>query len=142
MRKYLVATHGKLADGFASSVSVLLGRKDLKTINAYLEDDGTNTNYIDDIKKFIDDIGVDDEGVIFTDIYGGSVNQKVVEQVSTTNKKVFIITQTNLAIILQILLSSEALSSGNLKKMISESTPQYIDLGTMKLKNQDEEKFF
>ena len=74
MKKILIATHGYLADGFKSSISLLTGGEDaIETICAYVDE----SDYTERIQAFVDSIGPDDDGVIFTDIYGGSVCQKV-----------------------------------------------------------------
>lgn len=75
MKKILVASHGYLADGVKSSVGILTGNQDvIATVNAYVDE----RDYTSSIQEFIDSVDCDDDAVIFTDIYGGSVFQKVV----------------------------------------------------------------
>lgn len=70
MKKLLIATHGKLADGYRSSLSILTGMQDsVEYIDAYVDE----SDYTPKLQTFIDSVGPDDTGVIFTDIYGGSV---------------------------------------------------------------------
>lgn len=74
MKKILIATHGYLADGFKSSISLLTGGEDaIETICAYVDE----SDYTARIQTFVDSLSPEDDGVIFTDIYGGSVCQKV-----------------------------------------------------------------
>ena len=73
MRKVLVATHGYLADGIKSSVGILTGREDCITcIDAYVD----QSDYTPQLRAFIDSVEEGDEAVIFTDMYGGSVNRE------------------------------------------------------------------
>lgn len=143
MKKILIATHGKLADGFASSLKILLNKTDIQTINAYLDDENEDADYISQINSFIDSLQPDDEGVIFTDIYGGSVNQKVIQAVVPSTKSVVVITQTNLAIVLQVSLATAPLTNETIASMISESTPQNIDINKIRQDSPHElEDFF
>ena len=78
MKKLLIATHGQLADGYRSSLSILTGMQDaVEYIDAYVDE----SDYTPGLQTFIESIGPDDTGIIFTDIYGGSVFQKVVDRI-------------------------------------------------------------
>ena len=75
MKKILVASHGHLASGIRSSIEILTGMSNLvEAVDCYVDD----TDFTPRIEAFIDSVGPDDDAVIFTDIYGGSVFQKVV----------------------------------------------------------------
>jgi mannose PTS system EIIA component len=104
-KKFLIASHGKLAAGLQSSLEILANKgKDVEIINAYL----TEEDYTPKITAFTTSVQADEQGVIFTDLFGGSVNQKVVNQVLAAEKKnIFVISNTNLAIVLSLLLSPE-----------------------------------
>ena len=72
MRKLLIATHGYLADGVKSSINILCGEKSEVTyLNAYVEDGDIKEN----IKDFFNEYKPEDEVILFTDLYGGSVIQ-------------------------------------------------------------------
>lgn len=104
-KKFLIASHGKLAAGLQSSLEILASKgKDVEIINAYL----TEEDYTPQITAFTNSVQADEQGVIFTDLFGGSVNQKVVNQVLAAEKEnIFVISNTNLAIVLSLLLSPE-----------------------------------
>ena len=60
------------------------------------------------ITDFISSVELDEQGVIFTDLFGGSVNQKVVTELILSKKEqIFIVSNTNLAIILTLVLAAE-----------------------------------
>ncbi|MBY6811485.1 UNVERIFIED_ORG: PTS mannnose transporter subunit IIA [Clostridium botulinum] len=137
-KKYLIATHGELAKGIQSSLNILAGiGKDVEVINAYITDE----DYTPKIVNFIENIGDDEQGVIFTDLFGGSVNQKTVTEVLNSKKdNIFIISNANLAIVLSMMFSvEETFSEEYIKKSIEESQ---ITLVSTKISNDDEEDFF
>ena len=105
-KKFLVATHGKLASGFQNSLTILAGRgADLVVVDAYL----TNEDYTPIISDFINSVNADEQGIIFTDLYGGSVNQTAVTELMRNKKEqIFVISNSNLAIILSLVLTSES----------------------------------
>lgn len=106
MKKILIATHGHLADGYKSSLSILAGRQDqVCYVNAYVDD----SDYTQAIRAFIDSVGSDDEGVIFTDLHGGSVCQRVALERPGLDG-VFHITGANLALVIEVLLTDEKIT--------------------------------
>lgn len=137
-KKYLIASHGELANGIKSSLDILANKgNEIEVINAYITDE----DYTPQIVNFIKSIGDDEQGVIFTDLFGGSVNQKSVTEVLTNkNKNVFIISNVNLAIVLSLLFSVEdVFSEEYIKKSIVESQ---VTLVSTKISNDDPEEDF
>lgn len=116
MKKLLVASHGSLADGIRSSLTILTGEtKNVTFLNAYV-----NKEDIDEtLNRFFSDLKDSDEAIIFTDLLGGSVNQKIV--LRAQKKKAFIIAGFNLPIILEVLLTAEPITEKSLKQMIEKS---------------------
>jgi len=99
MRHYLIVTHGKMADGMAQSIEMVLGkRNDLKWLCAYVD----GKSLFDLIHPVIENYEASDEIVVFTDISHGSVNQFFVKYLKESNFHV--ITGINLALVLSIML--------------------------------------
>lgn len=72
MRKYIIASHGKFAEGIRNSAEMILGpQKDLQVICAYLE---AGFDLKREIKRVLEKIPPGSEVIIFTDLFGGSVN--------------------------------------------------------------------
>ncbi|MCS4585885.1 PTS sugar transporter subunit IIA [Clostridium perfringens] len=137
-QKILIASHGKLAGGIQSSLNILADKgDDVEVINAYITDE----DYTPQIVNFIESIGENEQGIIFTDLFGGSVNQKAVTQVATAKKEnIFIISNANLAIVLSILFSAEdELTEESIKNAIDEAQ---VTLVSTKLSSDDEDDFF
>ena len=88
MKKILIATHGNLASGAKSTLEFLVGNiVDITCIDAYVDPD---ENLIDILENYFSKIDADDEVIVFTDIKGGSVNQKIIQYIMKPN--IFLIT--------------------------------------------------
>lgn len=116
-KNILIASHAHLASGMLSSLKLLTGMgDDITCIDAYV--DG-NDDYTQTLADFVRQTA-GEPAVIFTDLLGGSVNQKVlVATVDAPN--ITVITQTNLAIIMSVALSTEPLTRDNLRRLVGES---------------------
>lgn len=102
MVKFLIATHGFLADGFKSSIKVLMGddiAESVKTVNAFVEDGTTDPK--SEIEHFCNSLGDGDELVIFTDLMYGSVNQFALP--FTKKENVIILTGANFPLICEVI---------------------------------------
>ena len=136
-KKILVASHGKFAGGLQSSIDILTGQgSSLQVINAYLDD----SDYTDQIQAFVDDLQADDQGLVFTDLLGGSVNQRVVNVVMRSGKqeKVFIVSNVNLGTVLSLLLYPGEITPEVIDEQIQTAYPQLVRL----TQTDDEEDFF
>ncbi|KAA5806022.1 PTS sugar transporter subunit IIA [Thermoanaerobacterium thermosaccharolyticum] len=137
MRKILIATHGYLANGVKSSIEILCGVKNnISYINAYVNDN----NIEEEIDLFFKNLKPNDEAVIFTDLFGGSVNQRLVPYCSKPN--VYIISGFNLAIILEIVLKDGSLSEEEITKLVEHSRKQLVYIKKEDLSKRKNEEFF
>lgn len=137
-RKYLMASHGHLASGMQSSINILAAKgAELTFIDAYVTDE----DYTAQITEFLSSLQEDEQGVIFTDFYGGSVNQKVVAEVAKSGKdNVFVLANANLPLVLAVMLSpEEKLTTDKLDTMTTEAAPQLVSLVFEKKENAGKE---
>ena len=137
MTDILIASHGHFASGLNSSIEILTGMsKKIKVIDAYVD----KSDYIKEIDDFI--AKSKRPAVIFTDLKGGSVNQNVVLRVAK-EKDIFVVTQTNLAVVLAVILDTEKLTKQHLQDLINQSQVELfqIDDDNNSLSNQEEEFF-
>ena len=139
MRKYLIATHGELARGFQSSLNILADKgNDFQVINAYIIDE----DYTPAIDEFIASVQPEERGFIFTDLFGGSVNQKAFTELMNAKKdNIVIITNANLAVILSVLFlgGDEALSLEQIQQAVSESQVQVVPT---QIADEDDDSIF
>lgn len=122
MKQILIATHGKMASGIKYTAELILGKMaEITTIDAYVnpEDDieGQFREYFEAHRE--------DRIFVMTDMMGGSVNQKLMAYGEQEN--VTLITGTNLAILIQIMMADEHVSQEELESYI-EAARQELKL--------------
>ena len=71
--KYIIATHGYLADGYVSSIQVLTKKNNIYAVNAYVDDRDAALQ----LKTIIESFENQEEIIIFTDLMCGSMTQAV-----------------------------------------------------------------
>ncbi|MEW9676832.1 hypothetical protein ABRT01_11705 [Lentibacillus sp. L22] len=98
MRYLLLASHGKLAEGILDSTEMITGKHDnVFTISAYKHEE-------DDLNRQLESVMVqinhDDELIIVTDIFGGSVNNECMKLLDDT--RIHLIAGLNLALVIEL----------------------------------------
>lgn len=104
MRNFLFASHAYMADGAKSSLELILGKQEyLDTLCAYVEDP-----YIieDEIQKRIDALDMEDELIVVTDLFGGSVNNAFMTTISK-DERVYLVAGLNLALCISLLVRKD-----------------------------------
>ena len=71
MRRYVIASHHRLAKGLKDTLEFLTARRDIRDINAYVDDQDLD----EQIQSVFSSFSPEDEVIIMTDMLGGSVNQ-------------------------------------------------------------------
>lgn len=80
MRYLLFASHGRLAEGMLHSVQMITGKqKHVWTLSAYVD---RELDLKDQIKEVLNRLTKDDELLVVTDIFGGSVNNEFMNVLS------------------------------------------------------------
>ncbi|PMC57896.1 PTS mannose transporter subunit IIA [Dolosicoccus paucivorans] len=136
--KYLVASHGHFASGIQSSINILTNQGDkLKVIDAYVDD----SDYTQEIDEFVESIESDEYGVIFTDLYGGSVNQRVTSSVVSHQKQqhITIVTNANLSTVLTVMMMTETPTIEQVEKLLEETQVKVVPT---QVESSDDEDFF
>ncbi|WP_338232352.1 PTS sugar transporter subunit IIA [Companilactobacillus muriivasis] len=123
MNKILIASHGHLASGIQSSLKILTGLESkVSVIDAYVDEH----NYVVDIRKFIEELK-GETGIIFTDLVGGSVNQKVILE-AEGHPNVLIVSGVNLPVVLSVLLDVRPITRDVLNEIVKSSQVEIVDL--------------
>ena len=125
MKKVLVASHGHLASGIRSSIEILTGMADMvEAVDCYVDD----SDFTPRIQAFIDSVGPEDEAIIFTDIYGGSVFQKVV-LMEPEKRGIVHVTGMNLGLVIEALLGVEPVTADSIKQIVelARATMQVVE---------------
>ena len=120
MKKFLIAAHGNLALGIKSTLDLFLGDAlDFTYLAAYTDEAPNLEEALDDFFTSID--AEKDQAVIFTDLYGGSVNQKIALKASG-KANIFVIAGMNLPLIMEtasLALSGEAYDTDKIAQLVT-----------------------
>ncbi|MFC0232938.1 PTS sugar transporter subunit IIA [Vagococcus entomophilus] len=138
MKKYVVASHGELAKGMQSTLELFLGTEpDIHYFSAYTQEE---PDIEQEIEKFFSELNEEDQVVIFTDLYGGSVNQKLT-LASQNHKNIFIISGFNIPLILEVILGTDLITDEWLEQMI-EKGKNGMQRVQLKQAEENETSFF
>lgn len=120
MKKIIIASHHKLADGMKQTLQFISGYPNVFEISAYVEDDDINKQ----IEAVMESISQEDEVFIFTDILGGSVTQQFVKY---CNEHVHVIAGMNLPLLMLVALSpKDSFNQEDINEMIKEAQDSII----------------
>ena len=120
------------------TVEFFLGKSaSIVAVSAYLD---SSDAYLQEIKDFVDAATAEDS-VIFTDIYGGSVNQQVTTIVLESKKEIPIISSMNLPIIMSVALSDEKVTLEYVESLMEECLPKFVTFEQQE-QGDEEDEFF
>ncbi|GEL15859.1 PTS sugar transporter subunit IIA [Pediococcus cellicola] len=139
MRKYIIASHGELAKGMKDTLQLFdRDLKNVEVVTAYME---KTTDIETQIQTALSEIQQDDQCIIFTDLYGGSVNQKIA--LSTQKmENVFVIAGFNLPIILESVLSTEPISQAYINNLLKKGREGLQQVCLEQKVDNDDQDFF
>ena len=116
MKQILIATHGKMASGIRYTAELIVGKMPgITTIDAYVESDD---NIVEKFRVFFE-AHKEERIIVFTDLMGGSVNQKLMEYAGKDN--VTLITGTNLPVLMQVMLAEDDVSEEEIEGYIADA---------------------
>ena len=124
MRRFIFASHHKLAYGLKDTVDFLTGStKTIYEINAYLDDETKNIDTV--VAELFASFDDEDEVVVLVDMMGGSVYQKFYPYMSD---KVHIICGMNLPMALSFVLvpEDECLTSEKVEQVLMDCKNQLV----------------
>ncbi|MGX7205712.1 PTS sugar transporter subunit IIA [Enterococcus pingfangensis] len=134
MRNILIATHGSFASGIKGSLNLLIGdQSEISVIDAYIDD----SDYTEKISQFFSNYQEEDEYFVFTDLLGGSVNQKML--VYKNQYDFHLITGFNLPILLEIVLAGNPLTILEIEEIVRRCRQELLLVNLEK--SEDEEEF-
>ena len=116
MKQILIATHGKMASGIRYTVELIIGKMEgIETIDAYVTpEDNVEEKFEEYFRKH-----EQDRVIVFTDLMGGSVNQKLMEYSKREN--VTLITGTNLPVLMQVMLADDGVTDDEIQEYIEDA---------------------
>lgn len=103
MIKFLLASHGNLADGMYSSVKIIMGEQsNISTLCAYVKE---NFDLKKEVSKIINGLSCEDKLIVITDVFGGSVNNEFMT--SLKNKNIYLISGLNLPLVIELITNQD-----------------------------------
>ena len=137
MPKILIASHGTFASGIQSSLNVLLGKSEnIKTIDAYLDED----NFEEKLEEYFRSVSETEQVIMLSDLYGGSVNQKMTLRLTRPNT--FLVTGMNLALALELALKTEDVNLETLEVIVNDSREALKRVEIESISQNEEDDFF
>ncbi|MBV7391649.1 MULTISPECIES: PTS sugar transporter subunit IIA [Enterococcus] len=137
MTKFAIATHGNFAKGLESTLELFVPNQDITFLSAYVEDLPPIEQQLEDFFANLDN---EELVVVFTDLFGGSVNQKVL--LGSEGKNIQIIAGFNLPIVLEIILNQEDLTTEKIQQLIEASREALQIVPPINQIEENEEEFF
>ena len=118
MKQILIATHGKMASGIRYTAELIVGKMaELTTIDAYVTPE-------DNVEKKFEEYFAqheNDRTFVFTDLMGGSVNQKLLGYSQKEN--VTLITGTNLPVLMQVMMADDDVTEEEIQAYVASKEP-------------------
>lgn len=123
-RKLVLASHGKLASGIASSLELICGSNQLlETLDCYLTENFDLDHEVSRIMERYQDY----ELIVVTDLFGGSVNNAFLAHIQRPNY--YLVTGMNLPFLVELTMQIQ--TAGSLPALIEstlEASKQTIQL--------------
>lgn len=123
MKKIIVASHHKLANGFKDTLEYILPNTvEIIDISAYLE----NVSVDKQIDEVLSNFTKEEQIFVFTDIPGGSVNQAFIRRLNDYN--IELISGTNLSILISIAtqLGEENIDKDTIREEIINAASEIV----------------
>lgn len=121
MRHYLIASHSILSQGFREALEMLTGENGcLRILTAYVDESDVEG----EIEKIVNGISKEDELIVMTDIYGGSVNNIFMQYINREN--FYLIAGINLPLLVSITVSHCADTAAMIRENVAAAKESII----------------
>ncbi len=121
MRKYVIATHGKMAEGIRSTLEIIVGpQENLICISGYTEE---CPEPVAEMKRIVEE-NQENDVVFMTDLLMGSINNNAVSLMSSG--KVHVVTGVNLAAVISLVMSDPGQDTAEAVREAVESSREMI----------------
>ncbi|MBQ9425004.1 MAG: PTS sugar transporter subunit IIA [Erysipelotrichaceae bacterium] len=137
MLKFFISSHGHFASGIKSSVEILMGPNPRITVfDAYVTQESVQEN----LDRFYENVEPEDQVILLSDLYGGSVNQVMYTYLDRPNTR--LIAGVNLALVLELAVKEE-ISDEELAELVEQSRMmlRVVELDKSEAKEEDEDFF-
>ena len=138
MLKLFISSHGHFASGMKSSVEILMGPNPRITVfDAYVTQESVQEN----LDRFYETVEPEDQVLLLSDLYGGSVNQVMYTYLTRPNTR--LVAGVNLALVLELAVKEE-ISDDELKELVEQSRTmlRVVELDTSLEETPEQDDFF
>lgn len=116
MLKFFLSSHGHLASGIKSSINILLGSSDSLTVfDAYVDEKSLE----EELNAFYSSLSPDDQVILLSDMYGGSVNSIMYTFLDRPNTT--LVAGVNLALVIGLVINEGPLSREAIEHVVNQS---------------------
>lgn len=119
--KYVIATHGKLAQGYADTIKLVIPTEQIYPICAY--EDGFN--FPENMERLMMTFDPDESVVVFTDLICGSVTQKIME-LWINRKNFYLFSGVNLPLIMEMILNGNEPTHTEIEEYLESAREQMV----------------
>ena len=136
MRQFLLVSHGMFSKGIYDSVKIILGEQsNVKLLTAYVE---PGVDVKDQVNELLSTIPEEDEVIVCSDVFGGSVNNEFMKHLN--RKNLHLVTGMNLPLLMTMFLSQEEDVAQMIRQCVSEAKEGLIYCNDQ-VENVDDEEF-
>lgn len=130
-RQFIMASHGNLALGMVNAIEIILGSQtNLYSLCAYVNN---NDDISQSVAKLMSQFTDEDEIIIISDIFGGSVNNEFMKYVTKPN--CHLIAGLNLPLMIELLTHADFTNIEAVITQVIESSQQTIQYCNRTLNN-------
>lgn len=138
MLKIFISSHGHFASGIKSSVEILAGQKpNITVFDAYINQESVQEH----LDRFFESVSEDDQVLLLSDLYGGSVNSVMYTYLTKPNTT--LVAGVNLALVLELSVR-ESISPAELEDLVSMSRTmmKVVEFDQGEQTQEDQDDFF
>jgi len=134
--KLFISSHGKLASGIKNSLNILIGNTDkITTFDAYIDEKSVQ----EALDEFFKTVKEDDQVILLSDLYGGSVNSAMLLYLDKPNT--MLVSGINLPLVLELSMKEDRISKEELIELI-EGSRNMLRLVENETSDTEEDEFF
>ncbi|MGM0166529.1 PTS system, fructoselysine/glucoselysine-specific IIA component [Enterococcus sp. AZ135] len=123
MNKIILASHGDFSQGLKQTVSMIIGDEgNIFALSAFRDEDQPIKNQVE---QLLEEIGYDDV-YILTDIFGGSVNNDLLN-IQQEHQEIHLFTGMNLPLVISIATQTGKIKPAQLATILEDSRQGMID---------------
>jgi N-acetylgalactosamine PTS system EIIA component len=128
MKYVILVSHGQLASGFYSALSMLAGKDRKDILFQGLEDGMSTDKFSENFKVVIENVTTEDEIILFADIAGGSPLTTALNVLANKGllSRTFALGGMNLPIVLTGILMKDSMNMEDLKKALLREAGESI----------------